>query len=82
MKSFLSVTQFNLVFNGLIATVLKFDVLIATTIIENGLDVPNANTIFINNSQNFGLSDLHQMRGRVGRSNKKAFCYFIIIVFF
>ena len=56
----------------------KFDVLIATTIIENGLDVPNANTIFINNSQNFGLSDLHQMRGRVGRSNKKAFCYFII----
>jgi transcription-repair coupling factor (superfamily II helicase) len=55
----------------------KYDVLIATTIIENGLDVPNANTIFINNAQNFGLSDLHQMRGRVGRSNKKAFCYFI-----
>ncbi|MDO4880995.1 MAG: transcription-repair coupling factor [Capnocytophaga sp.] len=54
-----------------------FDVLIATTIIESGLDVPNANTIFIHNAQNFGLSDLHQMRGRVGRSNKKAFCYFI-----
>ena len=54
-----------------------FDILIATTIIENGLDVPNANTIFINNANNFGLSDLHQMRGRVGRSNKKAFCYFI-----
>ncbi|HLV52351.1 MAG TPA: transcription-repair coupling factor [Flavobacterium sp.] len=55
----------------------EFDVLIATTIIESGLDVPNANTIFINNANNFGLSDLHQMRGRVGRSNKKAFCYFI-----
>lgn len=55
----------------------KSDILIATTIIENGLDVPNANTIFINNAQSFGLSDLHQMRGRVGRSNKKAFCYFI-----
>ena len=55
----------------------KYDILIATTIVENGLDVPNANTIFINNAQNFGLSDLHQMRGRVGRSNKKAFCYFI-----
>ena len=55
----------------------KHDVLIATTIIENGLDVPNANTIFINNANNFGLSDLHQMRGRVGRSNKKAFCYLI-----
>ena len=55
----------------------KYDVLVSTTIIESGLDVPNANTIFINNSQNFGLSDLHQMRGRVGRSNKKAFCYFI-----
>ena len=53
------------------------DILIATTIVENGLDVPNANTIFINNAQNFGLSDLHQMRGRVGRSNKKAFCYFV-----
>lgn len=53
----------------------EFDVLIATTIIESGLDIPNANTIFINNAQNFGLSDLHQLRGRVGRSNKKAFCY-------
>ena len=55
----------------------KYDVLLATTIVENGLDIPNANTIFIYNAQNFGLSDLHQMRGRVGRSNKKAFCYFI-----
>jgi len=55
----------------------NYDILVATTIIENGLDVPNANTMFINNSHNFGLSDLHQMRGRVGRSNKKAFCYFI-----
>ena len=55
----------------------EFDVLVATTIIESGLDVPNANTMFINNANNFGLSDLHQMRGRVGRSNKKAFCYFI-----
>ena len=55
----------------------SYDILVATTIVENGLDVPNANTIFINNAQNFGLSDLHQMRGRVGRSNKKAFCYFI-----
>ena len=59
-----------------------FDVLVATTIIESGLDVPNANTIFINNANNFGLSDLHQMRGRVGRSNKKAFCYFITPAFF
>ena len=55
----------------------EFDVLVATTIIESGLDVPNANTIIVNNANNFGLSDLHQMRGRVGRSNKKAFCYFI-----
>ena len=55
----------------------QFDVLVSTTIIESGLDVPNANTIFINNANNFGLSDLHQMRGRVGRSNKKAFCYLI-----
>ncbi|MEM9142668.1 MAG: transcription-repair coupling factor, partial [Bacteroidota bacterium] len=54
-----------------------FDVLVSTTIVESGLDVTNANTIFINNANNFGLSDLHQMRGRVGRSNKKAFCYFI-----
>ncbi|MBK6834454.1 MAG: transcription-repair coupling factor [Bacteroidetes bacterium] len=52
-----------------------YDILIATTIIESGLDIPNANTIIINDSQNFGLSDLHQMRGRVGRSNKKSFCY-------
>ena len=55
----------------------EYDVLVATTIIESGIDVPNANTIIINNAQNFGLSDLHQMRGRVGRSNKKAFCYLI-----
>lgn len=55
----------------------EFDVLVSTTIIESGLDIPNANTIIINNAQNFGLSDLHQMRGRVGRSNKKAFCYLI-----
>ena len=55
----------------------EFDVLVSTTIVESGLDVTNANTIFINNANNFGLSDLHQMRGRVGRSNKKAFCYFI-----
>lgn len=54
-----------------------YDVLIATTIIESGLDIPNANTIIINNAQNFGLSDLHQLRGRVGRSNKKAFCYLL-----
>lgn len=53
------------------------DVLIATTIIESGLDISNANTIIINEAQNFGLSDLHQMRGRVGRSNKKAFCYLL-----
>ena len=55
----------------------EFDVLVSTTIVESGLDVTNANTIFINNANSFGLSDLHQMRGRVGRSNKKAFCYFI-----
>ncbi len=54
-----------------------FDVLLATTIIESGIDIPNANTIIINQAQNFGLSDLHQMRGRVGRSNKKAFCYLL-----
>ena len=55
----------------------EFDVLIATTIIESGLDIPNANTIIINHAQNFGLSDMHQLRGRVGRSNKKAFCYLL-----
>jgi len=55
----------------------KFDVLVATSIIESGLDVPNANTILINNANHFGMSDLHQMRGRVGRSNKKAFCKLI-----
>jgi len=55
----------------------EFDVLVATTIIESGLDIPNANTIIINNAHNFGLSDLHQMRGRVGRTNKKAFCYLV-----
>ncbi len=55
----------------------EYDILVSTTIIENGLDVSNANTILINNAHHFGLSDLHQMRGRVGRSNKKAFCYFI-----
>ena len=54
-----------------------YDVLIATTIIESGIDIPNANTIIINQAQNFGLSDLHQMRGRVGRGNKKAFCYLL-----
>ncbi len=55
----------------------RADVLVATTIIESGLDIPNANTIIINNAHLFGLSDLHQMRGRVGRSNKKAFCYLL-----
>ncbi len=55
----------------------EYDVLVATTIIESGLDISNANTIIINNAQMFGLSDLHQMRGRVGRSNKKAFCYLL-----
>ncbi|TKG92301.1 transcription-repair coupling factor [Puteibacter caeruleilacunae] len=55
----------------------QYDVLVATTIIESGLDIPNANTIIINNAQNFGLSELHQLRGRVGRSNKKAFCYLL-----
>jgi transcription-repair coupling factor (superfamily II helicase) len=54
-----------------------YDVLISTTIIENGIDIPNANTIIINQAQNFGLSDLHQLRGRVGRSNRKAFCYLL-----
>ena len=55
-----------------------YDMLLCTTIIENGLDVPNANTIIINQAQNIGLSDLHQLRGRVGRSNKRAFCYLIV----
>ncbi len=54
-----------------------YDVLLATTIIESGLDIPNANTIFINDAHNFGLSELHQLRGRVGRSNRKAFCYLL-----
>ena len=55
-----------------------YDMLLCTTIIENGLDIPNANTIIVNQAQNIGLSDLHQLRGRVGRSNKKAFCYLIV----
>jgi len=55
-----------------------YDLLLCTTIIENGLDIPNANTIIINQAQKIGLSDLHQLRGRVGRSNKKAFCYLIV----
>ena len=54
-----------------------YDVMLSTTIVENGIDVPNANTIIINSAQNYGLSDIHQMRGRVGRSNRKAFCYLI-----
>ena len=54
-----------------------YDVLLSTTIVENGIDIPNANTIIINDAHRFGLSDLHQMRGRVGRSNKKAFCYLL-----
>ena len=56
----------------------EIDVLVATTIVENGLDIPNANTMIVNNAQNFGLSDLHQIRGRVGRSNRKAFCYLLV----
>ncbi len=55
-----------------------YDMMLCTTIIENGLDVPNANTIIINQAQNIGLSDLHQLRGRVGRSNRRAFCYLIV----
>ena len=55
----------------------KYDILVSTTIVESGVDVPNANTIFINDAQRFGMADLHQMRGRVGRSNRKAFCYLI-----
>ena len=54
-----------------------YDVLVSTTIVENGIDIPNANTIFINDAHRFGLSDIHQMRGRVGRSNRKAFCYLL-----
>ena len=56
----------------------EYDVLLATTIIESGIDMPNVNTIIINNAQNFGLSELHQLRGRVGRSNRKAFCYLLV----
>jgi len=56
----------------------EYDILISTTIIENGLDIPNANTIIIDQAQNYGLSDLHQLRGRVGRSNRKAYCYLIV----
>ena len=55
----------------------EFDVLVSTTIVENGIDIPNANTIIVDNAQNFGLSDLHQLRGRVGRSNQKAYCYLL-----
>src|SRR5690606_29120490 len=55
----------------------KFDVLCCTNIVESGVDISNANTIIINNAHQFGLSDLHQLRGRVGRSNKKAFCYLV-----
>jgi len=55
----------------------QYDVLIATTIIESGLDIPNANTMIVNNAHHFGLSDLHQLRGRVGRSNKRAYCYLL-----
>lgn len=55
-----------------------YDVLLSTTIVENGIDMPNVNTILINNAQNFGLSELHQLRGRVGRSNRKAFCYLLV----
>lgn len=55
----------------------EYDILVSTSIVENGLDIPNANTIIINNAQNFGLADLHQLRGRVGRSNKKSFCYLL-----
>ncbi|MCM1489379.1 MAG: transcription-repair coupling factor [Muribaculum sp.] len=55
-----------------------YDILLSTTIVENGVDMPNVNTIIVNNAQNFGLSELHQLRGRVGRSDRKAFCYFMV----
>jgi ERCC4-related helicase len=55
----------------------KYDVLVCTNIVESGVDIPNVNTIIVNNAHQFGLSDLHQLRGRVGRSNKKAFCYLL-----
>ena len=55
-----------------------YDILLATTIVESGVDMPNVNTIIINNAQNFGLSELHQLRGRVGRSNRKAFAYLTV----
>lgn len=57
----------------------EYDVLVSTNIVESGLDIPNANTIIINNAHYFGMSDLHQMRGRVGRSNRKAFCYLLTV---
>lgn len=56
----------------------EYDVLLSTTIVESGVDMPNVNTILVNNAQNFGLSELHQLRGRVGRSNRKAFCYLLV----
>ncbi len=55
-----------------------YDILLSTTIVESGVDMPNVNTIIINNAQNFGLSELHQLRGRVGRSARKAFCYLLV----
>ena len=55
----------------------EFDVLVSTTIVENGIDIPNANTIIVNNAQNFGLSDLHQLRGRVGRGSQRGYCYLL-----
>ena len=55
----------------------KYDVLVCTNIVESGVDIPNVNTIIVNNAHQFGLSDLHQLRGRVGRSNRKAFCYLL-----